>query len=178
MHGGTVRAESLGEGQGATFIVNLPLRRVPSETTSPKLAASSAESKELFDNSRILDGLRLLIVDDEADVRELLRALLTHYGAEVTAVVSAREALEAVERLNPDMLISDIGMPVEDGYALIRKLRTQEASGSRKLPAIALTAYAREEDSILALEAGFQKHLPKPVESAELVKIIAQMANR
>jgi PAS domain S-box-containing protein len=178
MHGGTVRAESSGEGQGATFIVNLPLRRVPSETTSPKLAASSAESKELFDNSRILDGLRLLIVDDEADVRELLRALLTHYGAEVTAVVSAREALEAVERLNPDMLISDIGMPVEDGYALIRKLRTQEASGSRKLPAIALTAYAREEDSILALEAGFQKHLPKPVESAELVKIIAQMANR
>jgi hypothetical protein len=96
----------------------------------------------------------------------------------VTAVASAREALEAVERLNPDMLISDIGMPVEDGYALIRKLRTQEASGSRKLPAIALTAYAREEDSILALEAGFQKHLPKPVESAELVKIIAQMANR
>jgi CheY-like chemotaxis protein len=178
MHGGTVRAESSGEGQGATFIVNLPLRGVPTATTSPKLAASSAESKELFDNSRILDGLRLLIVDDEADVRELLRALLTHYGAEVTAVVSAREALEAVERLNPDMLISDIGMPVEDGYALIRKLRTQEASGSRKLPAIALTAYAREEDSILALEAGFQKHLPKPVESAELVKIIAQMANR
>jgi PAS domain S-box-containing protein len=178
MHGGTVRAESSGEGQGATFIVNLPLRGVPTATTSPTLAAESARSEELFDNSRVLDGLRILIVDDEADVRELLIALLTQYGAEATAVASAREALEAVERLNPDLLISDIGMPVEDGYALIRKLRAKEASGSCKLPAIALTAYAREEDCILALEAGFQKHLPKPVESAELVKLIAQMANR
>lgn len=178
MHGGTVHAESLGEGKGATFIVNLPLKTVPVEANVPQQVSQTVDNEQLLENSRILDGLQLLVVDDEADARELLVTLLEQCGAQVTAVSSANEALKALERLKPDVLVSDIGMPLEDGYTLIRKVRAIEPEEFATLPALALTAYASNEDRIRALEAGFQKHLSKPIEPAELVQGIAQLAGR
>ena len=178
MHGGTVHAESSGEGQGATFIVTLPLKVVPTQSSVPKLVSPTVGNQEPLNNSCALDGLQILVVDDEADARELLRTILKQYGAGVTAVASVGEAFEALRSLKPDLLVSDIGMPDEDGYALIRKLRAQEPEGASKLPAIALTAYAREEDRRLALEAGFHQHLSKPVEPAELLNVVAQLAGR
>jgi CheY-like chemotaxis protein len=125
-----------------------------------------------------LDGLRVLVVDDEQDTREMLKAGLGQCGAEVTAAGSAAEALEALVAGAPDVLISDIGMPGEDGYELIRKVRTLPVEEGGKVPAIALTAYARVEDRMQALRAGYQIHVPKPVELAELAAVVASLARR
>ncbi|MEW6496871.1 MAG: ATP-binding protein, partial [Cyanobacteriota bacterium] len=178
MHGGTVRAESPGEGQGATFIVQLPVRVLSTPAKVPRRNSSAVESEQSVDNSSVLDNLRLLIVDDEADARELLSTLLNFHGADVQAAASAGEALEMLQTWKPDLLISDIGMPQEDGYTLIRKVRALASEASSQLPAIALTAYAREEDRIHALEAGFQQHLSKPIDPSELVNAIAQLVGR
>jgi hypothetical protein len=115
-------------------------------------------------------------VDDEADSREFIVALLEQCGAQVTAVASAREAIEAVSQVKADVLVSDIGMPEEDGYSLIRKVRTLSAEQGGKIPAVALTAYARAEDRTRAIAEGFQMHIPKPVEPAELATVVASLA--
>ncbi len=119
----------------------------------------------------------MLIVDDEADARDLLSTMLAEYGAEVTAVPSVGVALETLQRLKPDVLVSDIGMPEENGYSLIRKIRALNTA-SRNIPAVALTAYARAEDRTQALLSGFQLHVPKPVDPAELAAVIANLAGR
>jgi CheY-like chemotaxis protein len=118
----------------------------------------------------------VIVVDDEADSREFIVALLEQCGAQVTAVASAREAIEAVSQVKADVLVSDIGMPEEDGYSLIRKVRTLSAEQGGKIPAVALTAYARAEDRTRAIAEGFQMHIPKPVEPAELATVVASLA--
>jgi CheY-like chemotaxis protein len=125
-----------------------------------------------------LNGLRILIVDDELDALEYFSAVLRHCGGEVVAVTSAREALAALDQSVPDVLISDIGMPGEDGYALIQKVRARPAERGGRVPAVALTAYARSEDRMRALAAGFQMHLPKPCEPQELTMIVASLGGR
>lgn len=125
-----------------------------------------------------LDGMKVLVVDDEADTRALLRAGLSQCGAEVTCVASAQEALKVIEKERPALLVSDIGMPGEDGYELIRKVRALPAKRGGRTPAIALTAYARTEDRLRALRAGYQMHVSKPVELAELVTVMASLAQR
>ncbi|WP_445630547.1 ATP-binding protein [Nostoc sp. DSM 114167] len=168
MHSGTVCAVSEGEGRGAKFTVLLPL-------VEPQPEQLIKESKEKVENLSILNGLQILVVDDNADTRELIAFILEKSGGQVTAVSSVGEALEALERLKPDVLVSDIGMPDEDGYSLIRKVRVQETEQGEKILAVALTAFAREEEHKLALEAGFQVHVSKPIEPEELVKVVANL---
>jgi hypothetical protein len=165
LHGGTVSAESKGEGKGSTFTVMLPLR---------KSRAEANEESQSFASYSNLKGTRVLVVDDDRDTREFLTLMLEQYEAVVKAVSSAREALEALEPFQPDVLVSDIGMPGEDGYTLLRHIR--ERGGD--IPAIALTAYAREEDSQQALSAGFQMHLSKPVEVNKLINAIADLISK
>ena len=124
-----------------------------------------------------LVGLRVLVVDDEADARELLRALLGMFGIEVQVAASAAEALQSMEHFRPDVLVSDIGMPGEDGYGLIKRIRESDGHG-RTTPAVALTAYARREDRARALCAGFDTHIPKPVEPGELLVVLANLGGR
>jgi PAS domain S-box-containing protein len=177
LHGGTVQAYSAGEGKGATFTVTLPIYAVHEQALElhrPGLDTPSGTSS----TSIKLDGLRIVIVDDDADAREMLSSMLVQAGAEVKACQSARDALEAIEQWRPFALVSDIGMPDEDGYFLIRELRAREPERGGDIPAIALTGYARSEDRTRALAAGFQTHVPKPVESAELIMVIASLAGR
>jgi PAS domain S-box-containing protein len=179
LHGGTVRAESPGEGQGSTFTVLLPVAAVhQSEMSEGRVHPAARETLPAFECPDRLDGLRVLVVDDEQDTREMLKAGLGQCGAEVTAAGSAAEALEALEAFAADVLISDIGMPGEDGYELIRKVRALPADGGGRVPAIALTAYARAEDRLQALRAGYQMHVPKPVELTELAAVVASLAKR
>ncbi|MFH7026504.1 MAG: PAS domain S-box protein [Heteroscytonema crispum UTEX LB 1556] len=167
LHGGTVRATSPGIGQGATFTVKLPLFSSPSppQLNSPTLSVS-------------LNGLRILVVDDEPDARELLNVALQQYGAEVKTVASAQEALTALQELQPNVLVSDIGMPEEDGYTLIRKIRALDINQGGQIPAVALTAYAADEDRAKALLAGFQLHVSKPVNPIELATLVANLSGR
>jgi PAS domain S-box-containing protein len=183
MHGGTVEVESLGEGQGSTFTVKLPLISVHS------LEVNSVKKSDNFDNSpnvRMVDleyapelkGLHILVVDDEADGRMLVSTVLEKCGAKVTAADSAASGLKALQELRPEILISDLGMPGEDGYSLIRKIRALPPEQGGQIPAAALTAYARVEDRLRVLRAGFQIHLPKPVEPAELIAVVANLSGR
>ncbi|HWT01816.1 MAG TPA: ATP-binding protein, partial [Pyrinomonadaceae bacterium] len=179
LHGGTVRAESPGEGQGATFTVLLPVAPVyQAAAEGERVHPAARETLPFFDCVDRLDGVRVLVVDDEPDTRDLLKAGLGQCGAEVTAAGSAAEALEAIVTAAPDLLISDIGMPDEDGYELIRRVRQLPEGSGGRLPAIALTAYARVEDRMQALRAGYQMHVPKPVELAELVAVAASLVQR
>ncbi|KAB8319987.1 response regulator [Tolypothrix campylonemoides VB511288] len=173
LHGGTVSAESPGEGQGATFTIGLPLM----STGSTTLANSTA-----FDPSLDLSGVKILLVDDDTDTREFTAFLLEQYGANVTAVSSASEALAVLTQSQPDVLVSDIGMPDVDGYMLIQQVRTLLPQGgqikalSEALPkAIALTAYAGEINQQQALAAGFHKHISKPIEPEVLVQAISDL---
>ena len=175
LHGGTVDVDSAGEGLGATFTVKLPLMQVQPQANNSELILEANGNKVIMDIPT-LNGLQVLIVDDEEDTRFLLTVALENYGAKVTAVASATEALVAVQQLMPDVLVSDIGMPNEDGYTLIRKIRELDPEKGGKIPAAALTAYARSEDSQKAIALGFQKHIAKPVEPAELVAVIASLA--
>ncbi|MBD2043862.1 response regulator [Microcoleus sp. FACHB-672] len=178
LHGGTVRADSQGEGQGAAFIVTLPLMPVLIETREVEGIPSRAGKKVPFDNLPSLEGLQLLVVDDEADSRVFLTTVLEQCGASVRAVASSDSAIEAIKFLKPDVLLSDIGMPEEDGYTFIRKVRALSPDQGGKIPAVALTAYARAEDRMRAIAAGFQMHIPKPVEPAELATVVASLAGR
>ncbi|MBW4576560.1 MAG: PAS domain S-box protein [Aphanothece sp. CMT-3BRIN-NPC111] len=175
LHGGTVQAESEGEGQGATFTVKLPLIEGSKGNGETGNSSNSPLVQQLTPS--VLSGLQVLVVDDEADTREFFITVLEECGAKVRAVVSAGEALELLKSFKPDVLVSDIGMPVEDGYSLIRKIRGMEAEPGQ-IPAMALTAYAREEDRQQALSAGFQMHISKPVEPAKLVAGVANLAGR
>ncbi|WP_242067352.1 ATP-binding protein [Leptolyngbya sp. FACHB-711] len=180
LHGGTVHAESPGEGQGSTFTVKLPLMAVGLTAIEPERVHPAVGGSVPFDCSPRLDGLRILIVDDDADIRDLLTYTLEVCGAEVMAAVSADDAISALTASSTpmDILISDIGMPDEDGYALLRRVRALEPENGGKIPAIALTAYARTQDRRAALLAGFQSHVAKPVEPAELIAVIANLAGR
>jgi PAS domain S-box-containing protein len=180
MHGGTVRAESAGENLGATFTVSLPLmpaHQYNSGQGLPTHAAGGQSSVPLQCPER-LEGLKVLAVDDEADTREVLRTAFEQCGAVVTLAASAVEALKLLLETKPDVLISDIGMPEEDGYELISKVRKLPVESGGKIPAVALTAYARAEDRLRALRAGYQMHVSKPVELAELVAIVARLTER
>lgn len=174
LHGGTVRAESQGENQGATFVVQLP-------TTQQMAAIASEPIQTQTEVEAPLAGIQILLVDDEPDTREFQAFLLEQSGATVTAVASGFEALQALEQLIPDVLVSDIGMAEMDGYMLLQQIRSREASQSnllnrgRTIPAIALTAYAADTDRQRALRVGFQTHLTKPVEPEELVRTIASL---
>jgi PAS domain S-box-containing protein len=176
LHGGTVLASSPGIGQGATFTVSLPLKLDRNGVKNSEQLQARSEPKEVTTSPLPIDGLRVLVVDDEADTREFYTTVLEQSGAQVIAVASVGEALEALKQQRPDILISDIGMPGEDGYTLLRKVRAQEIQGEKHLPAVALTAYARREDCKQALEAGFQKHLSKPVSPDQLLAVVVSLA--
>jgi signal transduction histidine kinase/ActR/RegA family two-component response regulator len=166
LHGGSVLAESPGEGLGATFTVRLPLRVADGVATQDEAQP---------DGSANLSGLRVLVVDDEADIRELVAFILEQSGAEVTVTTSAEEALIALNQSVPDVLLSDIGMPEVDGYMLMRQVRALSPERGGRLPAIAFTAYAGEYNQQQALAAGFQLHISKPVEPEKLVSAIASL---
>ena len=181
MHGGTVSAMSDGEGHGSTFTVMLPIS--PVYRVDPSGSRVHPAARDLLpplddECGDSLGGLRILVVDDEADTRELLRQGLEYCGAKVSVVGSAAEALEAVMARVPDVLISDIGMPGIDGYDLIRQVRGLPSNRGGKVPAIALTAYTRTEDRLQSLRAGYDMHVPKPVELAELVAVAATVVRR
>ncbi|MCL1467857.1 response regulator [Argonema galeatum] len=175
LHGGTVHAHSEGEDLGATFIVRLPIMSALFEA-SESVRISTVEAGTPFDNPPALNCLEVLVVDDDADTRLFLCMVLEQCGANVTLASSAFEAFEVIQNLKPDILVSDIGMPQEDGYSLIRKVRSLSAEEGGLIPAIALTAYARTEDRMRSLLEGFQIHIPKPVEPAELAAAVANLA--
>jgi CheY-like chemotaxis protein len=166
LHGGTVEATSPGEGQGATFIVSLPLIKARSQ-----ICGESTASHKALD----LRGIRILVVDDDRDSREVIAFALELFGAKVTAVASAGEALQALHLSMPDVLVSDIGMPDLDGYELMRQIQAWTSSNNRRIAAIALTAYAGEFDRASALAAGFGMHIAKPVEPEALATAVTQL---
>lgn len=174
LHGGTVRAHSAGEGKGATFTVQLPLRqtRIQGNQGNRSDRTSVAEP-----HTHTLKETKVLIVDDEADTRDFLSFALQQFGAITQVANSATKALEAMREFRPDVLISDIGMPEQDGYALIRQIRVLELQRGEPIPAIALTAYTQESDRNQALTAGFQAHLCKPVDINELIQTITNLLN-
>ncbi len=180
LHGGTVRVKSPGEGEGSTFIVALPLsiaHLTPAEGLRVHPVAEVDDGDPCAEDSSLdLRGIRVLVVDDEPDARETLRQILEHCNAEVETVASAAEAVKRVESWRPDVLLSDIGMPGEDGYELIRRVRELPPERGGRTPAAALTAFARGEDRRRALRAGFQMHLAKPVEIQELATVVASLA--
>jgi PAS domain S-box-containing protein len=179
LHGGSVRVESGGAGRGTSFNVSLPLMSLRAEPAGDETWAQAAGRGGVELNCPPeLAGLRVLVVDDEADTRELLAAVLTSCGAQVIQAGGAAEAFEQVERARPDVLVSDIGMPEEDGYSLLARIRQLPPERGGAIPAAALTAYARAEDRVRALRSGFQMHVTKPVEPAELITVIANLAGR
>jgi PAS domain S-box-containing protein len=171
LHGGTVQVQSPGEGQGATFTVKLPLHKKPETLV---MSANSLPEQVSIPDS-LLAGVEILLVDDQADVREFFTVALSHYGADVKSVASAREALKVLAQSQPDILLSDIGMPIMDGYMLMRQVRTKPPELGGQIPAIALTAYAGEINHQQAIAAGFQKHISKPVDPVELAQAIASL---
>lgn len=186
LHGGSIWAESGGEGQGSTFTVTLPLRAILdydriSEPFLPKNIEDNLDrDRELQTDPALLHNLSVLVVDDEADARELVSTVLEESGAKVTAVGSAKEAFEIIvgNSETPDILVSDIGMPGEDGYTLIHKIRKLPPAKGGNIPALALTAYARAEEKERAIAAGFQIHVAKPVVPKDLVEMVANLAGK
>jgi len=176
LHGGSVRAESSGEGQGAAFTVTLPsVCTVPAglqEGAAPPPASEPALADEAPEVVGQLDGLRALVIDDDADGREAIAVMLTGAGAEVSTAASVRSALTSIDHWLPDVVVSDIGLPGEDGYAFIEQLRTLAAKRGLSIPAVALTAYAGAEERARALAAGYLEHLAKPVEPARLLSVL------
>jgi CheY-like chemotaxis protein len=174
MHGGTVQAHSDGQERGATFTVCVPLSAVrPQLDDTHPTAAGLSPAIDVR-----LDGMSVLVVDDEPDTRELLSHLLADCHARVHTASSAREGIEALQRLKPDALISDIGMPGQDGYQFIRAVRGLPAERGGRTPAIAVTAFARSEDRTRAMLAGYQLHIAKPIEPHELLAALASLVNR
>jgi len=169
LHGGTVWVDSPGEGHGTTFFVNLPVAAV---------TVLGETDRDLSNLSAGLKGLRVLVVDDEVDACEVLTRVLQGYGLETECASSAREALTKVGSYQPDIIVSDIGMPEADGYWLLTELRSLSPEQGGETPAIALTAYASAEDRARSLSCGFDVHLPKPVDAGDLAKAIAIATGR
>jgi CheY-like chemotaxis protein/anti-sigma regulatory factor (Ser/Thr protein kinase) len=173
-HGGTVQAESPGRGLGATFTVRLPVLSAPEVGDAERRAIRDATT--LANRPARLDGIRVVLIEDDDDGRTMLTILLELAGAQVAAAGSVHEALALLDTIRPDVIVSDVGMPDEDGFALIRQVRAREVEGGGSVPAIALTGYVRPEDRARLLAAGFQQHLRKPVEPGEIVAAIASLA--
>ena len=180
LHGGSVRVDSAGGGQGTTFTVLLPVKVIqPEPHTDVQHNHVRAESSPLPREACVqIRGVKVLVVDDEPDGRALIKRLLEDCHAQVITAGSAAEAFELVRAEKPDVLLSDVGMPGEDGYALIRRVRALGPENGGLLPSAALTAYAREEDRVKAILAGFQMHLAKPIEPSELIATVAGLARR
>ncbi|HZG50601.1 MAG TPA: ATP-binding protein, partial [Pyrinomonadaceae bacterium] len=178
IHGGTVTVESEGEGRGATFTIELPVADGDRDgaTEAQKLSASLAEVAANVGSAPELVNLRVLVVDDEPDARLLLKTIMEQSGAQVRVAASASEAMAALKEFRPDILVSDIGMPQEDGYALLRRVRALSPAEGGRVPAVALTAYAQEDDRMRALLAGFQVHVAKPINPAEFIAVIVGLA--
>jgi len=178
LHGGSVRAKSAGEGRGASFIVHLPMTIVLLEDAEQNRVhpthALTGDTQALLPD---LSGIRVLVVDDETDARDLVRRILEGQGAAVTTVASGEEALRALRKAHLDVLVSDVGMSGMDGYQLMRRVRAGDTA-QRRIPALALTAFARAEDRKKAMLAGYQTHLAKPFDIAELVVIVAGLVGR
>jgi PAS domain S-box-containing protein len=182
LHGGSINASSDGNGAGSTFTVELPALALDVDAAARSASRhqpsrSMAEQSDAYARTADLGGVRVLVVDDEPDARSLIERLLEDCDATVTTAASASEALEHVAREAPDVLLSDIGMPAEDGYSLMRRIRNLTGEASR-VPAIALTAYARSEDRDKALQAGYQMHLAKPVEPVKLIEMVTSLVTR
>jgi PAS domain S-box-containing protein len=178
MHGGSVSASSPGKGRGATFMIRLPListlRLAPRSGPRAEAPPPPAERKVL-ENGHRLDGVRVLLVEDNPDTLDMLRFIFDEAGAEVIPATSVDDALDALERFRPDALVSDIAMPDRDGYDLIREIRSREPEQGGKIPAVAVTAYARAEDRVRVLAAGFQMHIAKPIDPDELIAVVASL---
>jgi signal transduction histidine kinase/ActR/RegA family two-component response regulator len=177
-HGGTVTAQSRGEGQGATFMVRLPVARKSGDVAEPTAHGHSTLQARPSEAEMALAGLSVLVVDDDEESRRMVKAQLELFHAVVLTAESARQAFEVLDREHVDVLLSDIGMPHEDGYALIRKLRALHPSAISAIPAAALTAFARDEDRLRALQAGFQLHLAKPIDTDVLVTAVARLSGK
>jgi signal transduction histidine kinase/ActR/RegA family two-component response regulator len=177
LHGGTVRAMSRGEGEGSMFAVRLPVERAYASPGSRSTKPEAAPATFDFEHAD-LAGLKVLVVEDEPDARDLARRVLSECHANVLTASTASEAIRAVETEKPDVIVSDIGMPDVDGYELLRRIRALGPERGGRAPAIALTAFARSEDRMRALRAGFLVHLAKPVEPSELVATVASVAGR
>jgi signal transduction histidine kinase/ActR/RegA family two-component response regulator len=177
-HGGEVSAHSDGLERGTVFVVKLPVMVTTEYATHPARQHPSARGKALVSDLVSLEGRRALVVDDEPDSNEVVAALLTSRGAEVRVAASAEQALAILDRWRPDVIVSDIGMPEEDGYSFIGRVRARPPEKGGCIPAVALTAYARVEDRVQILTAGFQMHVAKPVDPSELVTVVASVAGR
>ena len=179
LHGGTVRVDSEGAGRGSTFTLILPENGVPAGGEEPEGYAHVAESPPPPSVTASVDaclaGARVLVVDDEPDARELLDRLLTERGAQVRVASGAEEALAILDEATMDVMIADIGMPGVDGYELARRLRRRDASRGGNVPALALTAFARQEDRARALATGYEDHLTKPVDASALIAAVARL---
>jgi CheY-like chemotaxis protein len=178
LHGGEVKVWSDGPGKGAEFVVHLPM-------LIGRRSAELSEQIEIHPNAgegsvptTSLMGLRILAVDDEIDATAVTAAILGSADAEVKTAASVSQAMNLMKQWRPDVLISDIGMPDEDGYDLIRKVRAQPSESQRNIPAIALTAFARTRDRLKVLSAGYQMHVPKPIEPLELVTVVASVMKK
>jgi CheY-like chemotaxis protein len=170
LHGGKVRAQSAGRGHGATFTLELPLSAHQPGAAAP-LPSPSDDARAAPDRSRPLDGARIVVVDDDADSRALISRILKRAGASVTASSSARGGFRALKRVRPDVLITDIAMPDQDGYDLLRQVRALDGA-NRHTPAVAVTAYARSEDKEMALAAGFEAQVSKPMSADDIVSVV------
>jgi signal transduction histidine kinase len=178
LHGGRVTVESAGKAQGTTFTVTLPVNNQAPGSELPRVEQRAGSRPSMPERLPSLAGVSVLIVDDEAEAREVLTLVLEERGAEVTTVNSAAAAFRALRKKIPDVLVSDVGMPGQDGHAFMRKLRALAIDRGSRVPAVALTAYAREADAAEALAAGFDRHIAKPVVPAEIVDVIAGLAER
>jgi CheY-like chemotaxis protein len=178
LHGGRVDAASAGVGKGATFSVDLPVAGVPS-FEPPVVRGRALRTEPPFEESLSLAGVRILVVDDQRDARDIIATILQQYGAEVRVAESTKAALEALDRDPFDVLVSDIGMPLEDGYVLIKKVRALlDRPEIARLPAVALSAYARREDEKQALDSGYDVHVVKPIEPGRLVSAVLGLTRR
>jgi CheY-like chemotaxis protein len=171
MHGGQIAVTSEGTGKGATFSVRLPMAETFDAALAPEPALSRVPARQLA-------GVRVLAVDDQEDALAMLRDALEAAGADVTTAIAAEDAIKLIEMAPPDVLVSDIAMPGMNGFELIRRVRASADVRAQRLPAAAITAYARPEDRALALESGFQVHVPKPIDPSEVVRIVGSLAHR
>jgi CheY-like chemotaxis protein/anti-sigma regulatory factor (Ser/Thr protein kinase) len=177
LHGGWVSVESAGQGRGTTFRVSLPTDSVETRHAVPAEGSSRGEgTSRITANRERLDGVRIVVVDDDADARELMETVLIQAGAEVKTAAASSEGLQAIAELRPHLVLADIAMPEEDGYTFVRRLRNRAPEAGGATPAIAVTACAREEDRARALASGYTRHMSKPVDFAQLVTEVAHLA--